>query len=557
MTNTTRQPTELDTKVLWNQLQATAEEMWDTAGRLAFSISIREWNDASTAVMTADGESIGLSSRSVPVLSGALSRTTRMILDEHISKADLQAGDIVITNDPWIGGGHLSDVVLLKPVFYEGELIAFVGALGHVGDIGGMMGGWGTDATQFYEEGLQIPPVKFYEADERNESVASFVRGNVRIPDQVMGDIEALRSATTFGATRVREIVNEHGTGFFDATTDDIVERSERAMRNKITEIEDGTYENELSFSVADIDVTIAASVTVDGDDIRVDYSGSSDQVEGGINCPYANTHAVTQYVVRCMLEPSTSNAEGFFVPIEISAPEGSIVNCTRPVATDARHITYTHVEDCLVQSLGQALPGKAVTESAGLQLINFQGEDDDGDQFIGVNATFGPFPARAESDGMGAVDFPYNGRNVPIEIFEQYVPVRVEENSLVPDTEGAGERRSAPANRMVFRNLLDENINLSVTSNKDDHRPAGFAGGLPGVKADADSANEDTDVPTNGRVVMESDETLTFHTATPGGYGDPSDRDEDLVERDLRMGYITPERAAEVYGYTGSSHQD
>ena len=554
MTNTTRQPTGLDTKVLWDRLQATAEEMWDTAGRLAFSISISEWNDTSTAVMTADGDSIGLSSRSVPVLSGALSRTTRIILDDHIRKDDLEEGDIVITNDPWIGGGHLSDVVLLKPVFYEGEIVAFAGALGHVGDIGGMMGGWGTDATQFYEEGLQIPPMKFYEADERNESVVSFIRGNVRIPDQVMGDIEALRSATTLGANRLREIVGDRGAEFFDTTTNDIIERSERAMRNKIAEIENGTYENEVSYSVADMDVAISASVTVDGDDIHVDFTGSSNQVEGGINCPYANTHAVTQYIIRCMLEPSTPNAEGFFAPIEISAEEGSIVNCTRPIATDARHITYTHVEDCLVQSLGQAIPERAVTESAGLQLVNFQGEDDDGNPFIGVNATFGPFPARATSDGMAAVDFPYNGRNVPIEIFEQYVPIRVEENSLVPDSEGVGKHRSAPANRMVFRNLLDKNINLSVTSNKDDHRPAGFAGGQSGAKAQADSMSEDKDIPTNGRVIMEPDEQLAFHTATPGGYGDPSERNEDLVKRDLRMGYITSEHAAEKYGYEENS---
>lgn len=550
MANEIQQPTELDTKVLWDRLQATAEEMWDTAGRLAFSISIREWNDTSTAVLTADGESIGLSSRSVPVLSGALSRTTRRILDDHISKDELEEGDIIITNDPWIGGGHLSDVVLLKPVFYEGEIVAFAGSLGHVGDIGGKMGGWGTDATQFYEEGLQIPPVKFYEAGDINESVESFIRGNVRIPDQVMGDVEALRSATTLGANRLQDIISERSAGFFDATTDDIVRRSEQAMRNKIAEIDDGTYENELSFSVGDLDVTISTSVQIDGEDIHVDYSGSSDQVEGGINCPYANTHAVTQYVIRSMLEPSTSNAEGFFAPIDITAPEGSVVNCTRPIATDARHITYTHVEDCLIQALGQAIPGKAVTESAGLQLINFQGTDANGDQFIGVNAGFGPFPARATKDGMGAVDFPYNGKNVPIEIFEQYVPIRVEENSLVPDTEGAGKFRSAPANRMVFRNLLDKNINISVTSNKDDHRPAGFAGGQPGVKAASQSATEAKDVPTNGRVEMEPAEKLTFHTATPGGYGDPAERDDELVERDVRMGYITPERAAEVYDY-------
>ena len=160
--NRDAKPTELDTQVLWNRLQATAEEMWDTAGRLAFSISIRDWNDTATAVMTPAGDAIGLSGRSVPVLSGAISRTTRLILKDYFPPETFEPGDVVITNDPWIGGGHLSDVVLLKPVFVDDQLVAFAGALGHVGDIGGLMGGWGTDAQQYYEEGLAIPPLKFY-----------------------------------------------------------------------------------------------------------------------------------------------------------------------------------------------------------------------------------------------------------------------------------------------------------------------------------------------------------------------------------------------------------
>ncbi|GAA0253662.1 hydantoinase B/oxoprolinase family protein [Haladaptatus pallidirubidus] len=543
-------PTELDTQVLWNRLQATAEEMWDTAGRLAFSISIRDWNDTSTAVMTPAGDAVGLSSRSVPVLSGAISRTTRLILKDYFPPETLESGDVIITNDPWIGGGHLSDVVLLKPVFVGDQLVAFAGALGHVGDIGGLMGGWGTDAQQYYEEGLAIPPLKLYNAGEINEAVESFIRGNVRIPDQVIGDIEALRSATMVGANRICELVTDRDIEFFAATTGEILDRSEQAMRNRLADIDDGTYEHELSFSVGDLDVTIQVAATIDDDEIHVDYTGSSEQVTGGINCPYANTHAVTQYIIRCMTEPSTANAEGFFEPISITAQEGSIVNCTRPIATDARHITYTHVEDCLVQALGQAIPEKAVTESAGLQLINFNGEDADGNPFIGVNAPFGPFPARAAKDGMGAVDFPYNGKNVPIEIFEQYVPVRVEENSFVPDTEGAGKFRSALANRMVFRNLLDHEINISVTSNKDDHAPAGFDGGQLGVKATAFSSSSEKDIPTNGRVIMEPGETLTFDTATPGGYGDPRERDRERIERDVRLGFVSLESARETYGY-------
>ena len=554
MTESTQQLTDLDVKVMWDRFQAIAEEMWDTASRLAFSISIREWNDTSMAVMTADGRSVGLSRRSVPVLSGALSRTTRIVLNQHIPPGDLEPGDVVITNDPWIGGGHLSDVVLLKPVFHEDELVSFVGSLGHVGDVGGLMGGWNTDATQFYEEGLQIPPMKFYEQGEINETVESFIRGNVRIPDQVIGDIEALRSATALGGNRIEDIVESNGSYYFESATEKVISRSEQAIRNKIREVTDGTFSHELSFSVADHDITIASAVTVDDDQIHVDYTGSSEQIEAGVNCPFANTYAVTQYIIRCMLDPSTANAEGFFSPIKITAPEGSIINCSRPVATDGRHLTYTNIEDCLVQALGQAIPKKAVTEAAGIQLINFQGTKDDGSEFIGVNNPIGPFPARADMDGMGAVYFPYNGRNVPIEIFEQYVPVRVEENSLVPDNEGAGKFRSGLANRLTFRNILDRNINLSYSSNKDEHKPQGFNSGLAGKSATVRSSIDGKEVPTSGRTSLEPGEQLTFTTATSGGYGDPTDRDEELIHRDIKLGYISKERASEIYGYEEDS---
>ena len=542
-------PTDLETQVLWNRLQATADEMYDATERLAFSFSIREAADASTAVMTADGDAIGLSAQSVPVLSGSLSRTTRAILDDHFPPEDLEPGDTIVTNDPWIGGGHLSDVVVLNPVFVDGDLVGMTGALGHTDDVGGNRGGWSTEAGQVFEEGLLIPPTKLYEAGERNEAVDAFVRSNVRIPHQATGDIEALRSGTTLGERRLTEVVEEYSRETFDRVTEQVIDRSERALRERLADLPDGTYESEVSFEVNDLDITVAVAVTVDGDDLLVDFEGTSDQVDGGLNCPFGNVVTVTEYVVKCMLVPDLPNSEGYFRPIEVRAPEGSVLNCDRPVATMGRHLTYSQAEDALIRALGQVVPESALSEMAGIQLAAFSGQDENDEEFIAVSGTAGGMPARANKDGTPAVFFPYNGKSTPIEMFERYGPIRWEATEMVPDREGAGEHRSGPAMRVAIHNPTDRPVYYSLTSGRADEGPEGFGGGEAGRPATVSSDAAD-DVSPNGPGVLQPDETLTFTSATPGGYGDPEERDPALVERDVRLGYVSADRARDVYDH-------
>ncbi|WP_226482687.1 hydantoinase B/oxoprolinase family protein [Natrinema amylolyticum] len=540
----------LETQVLWNRLQATADEMYDAAERLAYSFSIREGADASTAVMTADGDAIGLSDQSVPVLSGALSRTTRIILEDHFPPETLEPGDTVITNDPWIGGGHLSDVVVLNPVFHDGDLVGIVGSLGHTDDVGGNRGGWSTDAEQVYEEGILIPPTKLYEAGERNDAVDSIIRSNVRIPHQALGDLEALRSGNTVGEERVREIVDERGPETFDRVASEVIDRTERALREKLADLPDGTYEDSIEFTIADHDLEIHVAATIDGDALEVDFAGTSAQVEGGINCPFGNIITITEYIVKCMLVPDLPNAEGFFRPIEVTAPEGSILNCDRPKATMGRHLTYSRAEDALIRALGQAVPESALSEMAGIQLAPFSGADENGDEFIAVGGTAGGLPPSADKDGIPGVYFPYNGQNTPIEMFERYSPLRWEETALVPDTEGAGEHRSGPAMRTSYRNPTDRPVYFALTSGRADRDPSGFRGGRSGKRATTASSSDGKEVPPNGPGTLEPGETLTLVSATPGGYGDPEDRDPERVAADVERGLISEERARDVYGY-------
>ncbi|MFB1062664.1 hypothetical protein CP556_17375 [Natrinema sp. CBA1119] len=540
----------LETQVLWNRLQATADEMYDAAERLAYSFSIREGADASTAVMTADGDAIGLSDQSVPVLSGALSRTTRLILEDHFPPETLEPGDTIVTNDPWIGGGHLSDVVVLNPVFHNGDLVSIVGSLGHTDDVGGNRGGWSTDAEQVYEEGLLLPPTKLYAAGERNDAVDAIIRSNVRIPHQALGDLEALRSGNTVGEERIREIVDERGPETFNRVAAEVIDRTERALRERLADLPDGTYEDAIEFTVADHDLEIRVAVTIDGDALEVDFDGTSPQVEGGINCPFGNIVTITEYIVKCMLVPDLPNAEGFFRPIEVTAPEGSILNCDRPTATMGRHLIYSRAEDALIRALGQVVPESALSEMAGIQLAPFSGADENGDEFIAVGGTAGGLPPSTDKDGIPGVYFPYNGQNTPIEMFERYSPLRWEETSLVPDSEGAGEHRSGPAMRTSYYNPTDGPVYFALTSGRADDDPAGFRGGRPGKRATTASSKDGKAVPPNGPGVLEAGETLTLVSATPGGFGDPEDRDREAIEVDVERGLITEERARDVYGY-------
>jgi N-methylhydantoinase B/oxoprolinase/acetone carboxylase alpha subunit len=500
--------------------------------------------------MTAEGNAIGLSDQSVPVLSGALSRTTRIILEEHFPPETLEPGDAIVTNDPWIGGGHLSDVAVLNPVFHDGDLVGITGSLGHTDDVGGNRGGWSTDAGDVYEEGIRIPPTKLYEAGERNDAIDEMVRSNVRIPQQALGDLEALRSGNTVGEQRVKEIVEERGRETFDRVAEEVIDRTERALRDRLAELPDGTSEGEIEFTVGEHDLIIQVAVTIDGDDLIVDFEGTSPQVEGGVNCPFGNVVTITEYIVKCMLVPDLPNAEGYFRPIEVSAPEGSILNADRPNATMARHLTYSHAEDALIQALGQIVPEAALSEMAGIQLAPFSGADENGDEFIAVGGTAGGFPPGADRDGIPGVYFPYNGQNTPVETFERYSPLRWEETALVPDTEGAGEYRSGPAMRTSYHNPTDRLVYVALTSGRADRPPSGFRGGREGERATVRSSNEEKTVEPNGPGTLEPGETLTLLSATPGGYGDPEDRDPDDLATDVEHGIISEERAREVYGY-------
>jgi N-methylhydantoinase B/oxoprolinase/acetone carboxylase alpha subunit len=548
---------DLETNTLWNRFQTTAEEMFDVVTSQAFSVVMSEWNDACSVVMTPEGSAIGMSKRCTPVLAGTVSRATRIMLDEHFDADDLEPGDALISNDPWDVGGHLPDFVVVEPVFYEGELVAFVGSLGHVGEIGGNRGMWVGDSQQFYEEGLDVPPLKLYEAGEINESVEGIVRGNVRVPNTVMGDIEALHSGNTAGADRVHGVLDEYGPDTVERVGAKINRLAERTMRNEIEKLDDGTYESVVDFTVGDeefsdqmFDLAVDVTLTIDGDEVTVDFTGTSEQTASGLNSPFCSVRAFTNYVVQCMTVPDLNPADGAYEPIEIVAPEGTIVNASRPAAVDSRHFSYFRATEAVTKAFAEVVSERAITSYGAIQISNFSGVDENGDEFIIASLSNGQMPARRSKDGINSVMFPDNATIVPMEIFEQYCPIVFEQRSFARDSEGAGEYRSGMGDEVVFRNPLDHEVHASIISNNNNDNPDGLEGGLEGSRSTAESLTHDRPVPTFGRTMFKPGERIRLRTATSGGFGDPEDRDKDLVEQDVRDGYVSEERAREVYSY-------
>lgn len=547
----------LETNLIWNRLRTSTEEMYEVASKLAFSSSIRDRADNASSICTTGGETIGSSKRSTPVLSGANRSVVRTVLTEHYPPETLSPGDSIVTNDPWFVGGHPSDVAVINPIFADSELLCLASSIGHLADIGGNVGGWSIGARDVYEEGIRIPPTKLYEEDAINRDIKEFIRANVRLPDKVMGDIEALRSANTFGEERIREMVDEFGTDSFARATTDITALSIDRLRNYIATVDDGTYRSSGTWTVSrgsepDISFRVGLEVEVRDRTIAFDFSGTSDQVRVGINCPSGNLRGMISYIVKSMVLSESERAESVDEVFELSIPDGSIINPRRPAPTSGRHITLFPASYCVINALGKAIPKEAMAWPSGGQRIVIDGTDESGAEFLGVNSAISPWPARGGKDGIDCQAFPTNVKNLPIELMELYTPLRVLSNNLVPDTEGAGRFRSGFAQELVLQNPTTDRFDVSLTSGADD-RPQGVAGGEAGCSARVESRTREQELPLNGSFSFPPGEVIRLRSPSGGGFGPPEERSVELLERDVASELITRTRAEAVYEYERS----
>lgn len=529
----------------WDRLISIADEIVNSLVRTSFSTNVRESYDLSCVVFDAKGRALAQGTYSVPSFTGSAQATLKEMLD--VFPADtLRPGDVLATNDPWMGTGHLFDINVMQPIFRKDEIVGYVMSITHLPDIGGA--GFGTTAREIYEEGLRLPVVKLLSQGEVNPLIINLIRCNVRVPEQTIGDLMANVACTSVGARMVNELMDEYSLNSLQPLADAIFVASESAMREALLKVPDGVYENAIDVEGPDEPLRLECKIIIEGDQVHVSFDGTSKQIPRGINVPFCYTRAMSLYAIKCLTTPQLPNNEGSVRPITVNAPSGSILNTNFPSPTGGRHIVGHFVMPLIFGALEKALPDKVQADSGMLNLINVQGKTREGKGVSSIFFAAGGFGAMKGKDGISTLPSPSNMTGVPIEIWEDITGIFIESKELLPDSGGVGEYRGGLGQRIVMRNENPHPMVFSCLAARTEFPPLGLLGGSPGSVRKFFLNGEK--VSPKGKYVLEKGDTMELFEAGGGGYGDPGKRSKTAIEQDLRDGFITYDSAVKDYGY-------
>ncbi len=535
-------------EVLWNRLIAVAEEAATEIVRTAFSTTIRESRNFAVLILNPGGQAIAQARSTMPSFVGALPITAKKLL-QVFPQETLAPDDLILTNDPWMGTGHLQDLASLTPVFHKRRLVALIGITTQVTDMGGKLRS--PEVREIYEEGLQLPPCKYMSAGRVNEDILRIIRNNVRVPNQVEGDIISHMSAGRLAARRIGEMLEEYRLADLEAPAATIFQRSENAMREAIKKVKDGEYRFQVSTDGYDEPLVIRVEVRVRGSSILVDYTGSSPQVDRGLNSVLNYVYSYSAYSLKCLFCPQIPNNEGNFRPVTVSAPEGSILNPRYPAPVNGRSMVGHFIPSAIFGALCKAVPGLVQAASGSpTWAINAAGVTKESRRFAGNFFLHGGQGATDGRDGRVCLDFPSNTSNTPIEILEHLVPLLVERKASIRDSGGAGKYAGGNGQQVIVKSLSDGPILLTFMSERTRHPAYGLFGGKNGRVGK---------VTLNGRPInpkrqwmMNQSDRLVLEVPSGGGYGDPKHRPLDAIEHDLREGLLSVQKARAEYNYDG-----
>ena len=539
-------------EILWRRLISIVDEADASVARTAFSSLLRDAHDYTCIFTDARGRLLAQGTFCTPGQAGAMTLGVKRWIN-MLPLEKYKPGDIFITNDPWLLAGHLNDVCVMSPIFYKDKVAGFTACVFHHSDIGGRVS---SDNHDVYEDGLFIPPVKLYDAGVPNEAVLELIRWNVRTPEQVIGDIRSQIAANHVCSQKIAEMMADVGLDTLDDLADEILDRTEQSMRRAIEQIPDGTYGHEgvVEGAGGREDITIKVAVEVKGSDIVVDLDGSSPEVDWGGNVVYNFTYAYVFMALKSMFDPEIPNNDGCSRPITLKAPEGSVVNCRFPAAVAARLQVGHFMTEMIYQALAPAMPKRVIACSGGTPawMQVFYGKRHDGKKFYNVLIRGGGMGASELLDGHHCVIFPANGANTPCEIFESETPLIMEKRELLCDSGGAGKSRGGLGREVVFRVPDDEYAPSSPTAiGIQGGRFKYAAQGLFGGRAGSKSKFLINDIPQDPAALNFANpgDVIIFHNPGGGGYGDPLERDPELVESDVINGYVSLKKAQEDYG--------
>lgn len=533
--------------VVWERLNGLMDQVAETCIRTSFSSVVRENYDFAIGLLDARGRQIAQSRRSVPSFIGTMSRTLVAML-EKLPVDTLNDGDVLITNDGWLGTGHLNDITMIKPLFREGRHLGFVGSIFHTVDIGGAPS---PTAKDCFEEGLNIPVAKILIEGEENPLLVDILNANLREPEETLGDIRSQFSAYHTCSERLFRLLDEENLEDLEVFSDDVLDRSEASLRRAIAEIPDGTYKDVLTADGFDHPLDIHCSVTISGSDINVDFTGTAEQIEFPVNSPMTFTTAYSCYAIKCALDPGTPINDGAFRPITVTAPEGTLVNPRRPAPVWGRHLSGHYMPPAIYGALSQIAPDKIIADCGSpLWNVYFKGRREGEDRpFVKMFFMNGGHGARPTQDGPGCLSFPSNVSNQAIEQFENQTPLLVEEKALIPDTGGIGAFRGGNAQRLTFRNIGASPVTVTIRHERVDNPPRGLLGGGDG-SGGLDLVN-DVRIAAKSQTRLNPGDRVTFQTPGGGGMGKPENRSRDAIKTDIESGLVTEARAKQDYGYS------
>jgi N-methylhydantoinase B len=523
-------------EVLWTRLISIIDEAGLTLHRTSFSTVVRESHDYTCMVLAPDGQAVAQATRSIPSFIGTLPTSVKAFLKKYPA-ATLRPGDVLISNDPWIGTGHLPDITLARPIIHAGQLVGFAGAIAHMGDIGGRRRA--PDSMDIYEEGLQIPILKLYEAGKPNHTLFEVIRRNVRTPDEVTGDIHAMVGACEKMCTGVADLLTEYAMPDLDELASKIIELTRAAMSRAISEIPDGEYSTVTPIDSFDSSrpLEIHCKLQVLGDKIEVDFAGSSPQNPSPLNAVLGYARAYSIYALKCVLLPDVPNNEGNYLPISITAPEGCFLNPKYPAAVEARANVGHYCTSAIFNTLAKAIPERVPAES-GIPIHGFtlSGMNAD-DAFSTIIFYTGGQGARPDQDGISTLSFPTNVSTTPVEVLERSFPVRILEKSLLPSSGGKGKFRGGLGERVALEVVSEQPVNVVVLSQRLKFAPSGRQGGGDG-RLERILLNGQS-VEAGSPFQLNKGDVLVLELPGGGGFGSPDERDPLLVEADRKDGLV------------------
>jgi N-methylhydantoinase B len=533
-------------EIIWQRLVSIADEMDNSTIRTSFSTIVGESHDFGCVLMDEMGNGLSQAVWSPPQFCTMLPRTTRIIIDKFKIE-NIYEGDVFITNDPWIGSTHLPDYNLISPVFYKSEIVAFVGTVAHVSDVGGHLGD--LEASDMFMEGLRVMPNKFYNKGKINEIIEEFISHNCRVPDLVMGDLKAIVGTHKIAKTKIIELHIDNKLNNLKDVSKQIRNLSTKVLEDKINLIPDSETNYEIKCDGYLEEFILKLKMIIKGKNLIFDFTGSSDQQwHSAINAAYSISYATLVYPVKCMLAAKIPNNDGLIVPIKMIAPEGSIVNCTFPAPVKARAKVIKHIPPLVFGAFQSILPKEVISSAGGIFPIHFVGKTLEEKQFAVHMLPHGGLGAMYNSDGKYPSAYPHNSIVTPTEIIETKCPVRVESKEIIKNSCGAGKFRGGPGQKIVFKNIGTNIIKLTIRPDMIKYPATGLNGGISGLKGS---------VLLNNKIINDfkpidwnPNDTVTLIVPGGGGYGDVKMRNKINIINDVINDIIDIKEAKLIYNY-------